>query len=69
MNILLRDMPLFVEVAKHKSFTLAAEALDMYISTLSRKIAQLEKELGVQLFLRSTRHVELTESGDRKSVV
>lgn len=63
MNILLRDMPLFVEVAKHKSFTLAAEALDMYISTLSRKIAQLEKELGVQLFLRSTRHVELTESG------
>lgn len=63
MNPLLRDMPLFVEVAKHKSFTLAAEALDMYISTLSRRIALLEEELGVPLFLRSTRHVELTESG------
>lgn len=63
MHSLLRDMPLFMEVAKHKSFTLAAEALDMYISTLSRKIAQLEKDLGISLFVRSTRHVELTESG------
>lgn len=60
---LLRDMPLFVEVAKHKSFTLAAEKLDMYISTLSRRISILEERLGVPLFLRSTRHVELTESG------
>lgn len=63
MHTLLRDMPLFVEVAKHKSFTLAAEALDMYVSTLSRRIALLEEKLGVPLFLRSTRHVELTESG------
>lgn len=63
MNALLRDMPLFVEVAKHKSFTKAAENLDMYISTLSRRIALLEEELGVPLFLRSTRHVELTENG------
>lgn len=63
MENLLRDMPLFVEVAKRKSFTLAAESLDMYISTLSRRIAGLEQGLGVPLFLRSTRHVELTESG------
>ncbi|MCC8194499.1 MAG: LysR family transcriptional regulator [Deltaproteobacteria bacterium] len=60
---MLRDMPLFVEVAKHKSFTLAAEKLDMYISTLSRRIALLEERLGIALFLRSTRHVELTDSG------
>lgn len=63
MYELLRDMPLFMEVAKHNSFTLAAEALGMYISTLSRKIAQLEKDLGVTLFLRSTRQVTLTDSG------
>lgn len=63
LSDLLRDMPLFVEVAKHKSFTLAAEALDMYISTLSRRISLLETRLGVPLFLRSTRNVELTESG------
>ncbi|CAK7072713.1 MAG: HTH-type transcriptional regulator DmlR [Desulfovibrio sp.] len=60
---LLRDMPLFVEVAKNKSFSLAAEKLDMYTSTLSRRIALLEKRLGVQLFLRTTRRVELTDSG------
>lgn len=63
LPMLLRDVPLFVEVAKHKSFTLAAEKLDIYISSLSRRIAQLEKSLGLTLFLRSTRHVELTESG------
>jgi len=63
MDNLLRDVPLFVEVAKHKSFTRAAEALDMYISTLSRRIALLERELGVPLFHRSTRQVELTDSG------
>ena len=56
-------MPLFVEVAKHKSFTLADESLDMYISTLSRRIALLEEQLGVTLFLRSTRYVELAENG------
>lgn len=63
MNPLLRDMELFVEVAKHKSFTRAAESLDMYTSTLSKRIAALEREMGVPLFLRNTRHVELTESG------
>lgn len=63
LSALLRALPLFVEVAKHKSFTLAAEKLDMYISTLSRRISLLEEDLGVPLFLRSTRHVELTDSG------
>ena len=64
MNPLLRDMPLFVEVARLKSFTLAAEKLDMYVSTLSRRIAALEKEMGVPLFLRNTRNVELTTGGN-----
>lgn len=63
MGTLLRDMPLFVEVARQKSFSKAAENLDMYTSTLSRRIAGLEKEMGVPLFLRNTRNVELTGSG------
>jgi len=63
MPELLRDMPLFVEVAKTKSFSLAAENLDMYASTLSRRIALLEDRLGVPLFTRNTRRVELTDSG------
>lgn len=63
MERFLANLPLFVEVAKHRSFTRAAENLDMYASTLSRRIAALEKEIGVSLLLRNTRNVELTEAG------
>lgn len=63
MNKLMSDMPLFVEVAKQKSFSRAADVLDMPTSTLSRRIAALEKNLGAPLFLRNSRNVELTESG------
>lgn len=63
MNRLLRDMPLFVEVARKKSFTQAAETLDVPVSTLSRRIAQMEKTLGAPLLLRNSRNVELTDSG------
>lgn len=65
MKDILRDMPYFVEVARQKSFTKAAEILDVPISTLSRRISALEKALGAPLFLRTTRSVELTENGER----
>ena len=60
---LLRDMALFVEVAKAKSFTRAAEVLKMPISSLSRRIAELERAIGLQLLIRTTRRIELTEAG------
>lgn len=60
---LFRDMVLCVEVARQKSFTRAAEALGVTTSLLSRRVAQLEKRLGVQLVRRSTRHFELTDVG------
>ncbi|MDL2307319.1 LysR family transcriptional regulator [Desulfovibrio sp. OttesenSCG-928-C06] len=63
MDKLLKDLPLFVEVARRKSFSHAAEMLDMPVSTVSRRIAALERELGLPLFLRNSRNVELTESG------
>lgn len=63
MDRMLRDIPFFVEVAKTKSFTIAAENMDVPISTLSRRITSMEKDLGVRLFNRNTRNVELTESG------
>lgn len=63
MNKLMSDMPLFVEVAKQKSFSRAADVLDMPTSTLSRRIAAMEKKLGAPLFLRNSRNVELTENG------
>lgn len=60
---LFRDIPLFVEAAKQSSFTLAAEALDMPLPTLSRRIAAMEKNLGIPLFYRKTRKIELSEYG------
>lgn len=60
----LNYMRLFVEVARVKSFRRAAEALNMPNSTLSRNIAELEKVIGLRLFNRSTRKVELTEAGE-----
>lgn len=60
---LFRDIPLFVEAAKHGSFTLAAEAMDIPLPTVSRRIAAMEKVLGIPLFYRKTRKVELSEYG------
>lgn len=59
----LRDMPLFVEVVRTRSFRKAADALGMPDSTLSRRIAQLEEAIGVRLLNRTTRRVEPTEAG------
>lgn len=64
MRKLLADIPLFVEVAKRKSFTKAAEALEIPLPTVSRRIAEMEKELGVKLFNRNNRKVEVTDVGD-----
>lgn len=59
----LDDIEVFVEVARSHGFTRAAEALDMPASTISRRITQLEKSIGVRLLNRSTRKVMLTEAG------
>ncbi|AZV94854.1 LysR family transcriptional regulator [Pseudomonas sp. S 311-6] len=63
-NIPLNDIALFVEVARRKSFSRAGEALGIPTSTLSRRITELEKVLGLKLLNRSTRRIELTEAGD-----
>lgn len=57
------DMLLFVEVARAKGFTKAAEKLGIPQSRLSRRLADFEKSLGLQLLTRTTRKVELTEAG------
>ncbi|MDF3938745.1 LysR family transcriptional regulator [Achromobacter denitrificans] len=59
----LNDIALFVEVAKRKSFSLAARALNMPTSTLSRRINELERAIGLRLINRNTRRLDLTEAG------
>ena len=59
----LNDMRLFAKVANVGSFTAAAEQLGVPISTLSRRVTQMEDELGVRLLERTTRSLRLTEAG------
>jgi DNA-binding transcriptional LysR family regulator len=56
-------MALFASVARARSFSAAARQRKVPLSTVSRRIAELEQRLGVQLLLRNTRHVELTAAG------
>src|SRR5690606_36799514 len=57
------ELSAFVRVAETGSFTAAAEQLDLAKSAVSRRVADLEARLGVQLFRRTTRKVNLTDSG------
>ena len=59
----LNDMALFVEVVKAKGFRGAGEVLGIPNSTISRRIAALEKAIGLRLLHRTTRKIELTEAG------
>lgn len=59
----LRQLRYFVAVAEHGSFTKAALAIGMEQPPLSQQIKQFERALGVTLFHRLTRGVELTDIG------
>ncbi|UXN76027.1 LysR family transcriptional regulator (plasmid) [Devosia sp. A8/3-2] len=54
---------LFLSVAQAKSFRAAADRAGVTVSAVSRAIARLEAELGIALFVRTTRSVNLTEAG------
>src|SRR5262245_60886135 len=62
-TIRLEDMRLFATVAESKSFTEAARRLGIPKQTISRRIAELEHALGVDLMHRTTRRRELTDTG------
>jgi DNA-binding transcriptional LysR family regulator len=61
----LRALKYFVKVVELGSFTKAAELFSVPPSSLSRRVADLEKNLGATLLKRSTRVVALTEVGKR----
>lgn len=58
-------MPVFVAVIDAGSFTGAADRLGVTKSAVSRRIADLEDDLGVRLLHRTTRRLRLTEPGER----
>ena len=51
-------------VARHRSFTKAAEELHVAQSAISQQIRRLEAELGIEIFRRNSRSVELTDEGE-----
>lgn len=59
----LESMSAFVTVVEHGGFSAAARQLAKPLATVSRKVADLETELGVRLLNRTTRQVTLTDSG------
>lgn len=63
MNISLRQLRVFLAVARQRHFRRAAEVLHLSQPAVSRHIAELESELGLRLFDRNTREVVPTEAG------
>ncbi len=57
------EMHTFIRVVKAGSLSAAAERLNIARSAVSRRLADLETRLGVQLLTRTTRRLNLTESG------
>jgi DNA-binding transcriptional LysR family regulator len=60
----LRQLRYLAAVARHGSFTLAAQELHVAQPAVSQQIRRLERELGVELLSRTTRRVLVTEAGE-----
>jgi len=59
----LNSLAIFAKVVEARSFSVAARRLKMPISTVSRRVAELEDQLGVRLLERSTRNLRLSDIG------
>ncbi|NRD72650.1 LysR family transcriptional regulator [Shewanella sp. VB17] len=61
---MLDDISLFVKICRYNSFNDAAHQLGMPLSTISRRVNQLEKNLGSSLFFRDKNGLKLTVAGN-----
>jgi DNA-binding transcriptional LysR family regulator len=64
-NMLLEDLQVILRVAEFKSITKAATSLDMLTATASAAVKRVEASLGIDLFIRTTRHLRLSSAGER----
>lgn len=62
-DLTLHQINIFLTVARTKSFSKAADLLFLTQPTISKSISKLEKFLGLSLFVRTTRKMELTDEG------
>ncbi|WP_420476971.1 LysR family transcriptional regulator [Noviherbaspirillum sp. ST9] len=58
------DLEFFVLIARHRSLSAAARALDLTPAAATKRLAQLETRLGVRLVNRTTRSLSLTSEGE-----
>lgn len=65
MNITFRQIKAFASIARHKSFTKAADELHLTQSSLSGLIKEMERNLDTRLFERTTRQIHLSQAGER----
>jgi DNA-binding transcriptional LysR family regulator len=63
MNVTLRQLRVFIEVARLQSFSRAGDEIGLTQSAVSRCVRELEAEIGVKLVDRTTREVQLTDVG------
>lgn len=63
--MLLEDLHVVLKVAELKSITAAATDLDMRTATASAAVKRVESALGVELFVRSTRHLRISSAGEK----
>ena len=62
-NIQIQDLELFLTAAKYGSFTKTGEIMFLSQSWVSKRISFMERELGLQLFVRNNRKLTLTPAG------
>ena len=63
-SVEIRQLVYFINACKFKNFTKAADACGVVQTAITHQISALEKDLGVELFIRGKRGVELTPAGE-----